>query len=305
MQGSEQIRRGRLLQGDGPIFGNRVFYVTDNVRHWIMDAEWCGENGFSWPDDVQKVSDTDLVCIPLGRPAARKWNVDKQANQLAENQLQMRAIAASFLHGSGIEFGAASNPLPIPLACRVEYADVLTYEELLGRLYPGQSAENMVKPRIQASIDDLSNISEGVDFIASAHVIEHIRDPIGAIVHAAGKLRPGGQMLLFVPDMTQTFDCARPLTTLNHLILDFYSASEERDRVHFQEFYRVAFTTPPERYEATWTKAWQDRFPIHYHTWTYESFRSMIEWIIASSHVYKGYWSHPTRGNEFCFVLQK
>ena len=73
----------------------------------------------------------------------------------------------------------------------------------------------------------------------------------------------------------------------------------------FKEFYRDAFTTPPDIYEETWTKAWEDRFPIHYHTWTYDSFMMMVELIIKSLKVYSNYWSHPTRGNEFCILLCK
>jgi hypothetical protein len=92
---------------------------------------------------------------------------------------------------------------------------------------------------------------------------------------------------------------------LEHLLLDFYRPSVESDQIHFEEFYRHAFEASPAQYEATWTKAWEERFPIHYHTWTYESFKSMVDWIVYTSHAYKRYWSHPTRGNEFCFLLQK
>jgi len=296
--------RGRLLQSDGQIFGGRVFYVVNNTRHWVMDANWCLENGFVWPDDVEKVSDDDLLAVPLGRPVAPRVG-ERQPSPAVFDSLQMRSLACSFLRGSGIEIGAASNPLPIPLDCEVRYADLLTYEELLGRLYPGQSAGDMIKPTLQASIEDLSALTESVDFIATAHVIEHVRNPIGAIVHAATKIRKGGHLLLLIPDMTQTFDRQRALTDLQHLILDYRVPSDERDQAHFKEFYRDAFITPPEQYETVWTKAFDERFPIHYHTWTYESFQRMVEWIIETPKSFRRFWSHPTRGNEFCFVLKR
>ena len=36
--------------------------------------------------------------------------------------------------------------MPIPADCVVTYADTLTYDELLERLYPGQLAEDMIRP---------------------------------------------------------------------------------------------------------------------------------------------------------------
>ncbi|WP_158813599.1 methyltransferase domain-containing protein [Methylocapsa sp. S129] len=251
------------------------------------------------------MSDAELSTIPSGRPASRRWSIDDPRSLVAENSLQLREIGASFLHGAGVEFGAASNPLPIPADCVVTYGDTLTYEELLARLYPGQSAADMIKPTILASIEDLGAVPSNLDFMASAHVIEHVPDPVGAIVRAASKLRPGGHLLLMVPDMKETFDRHRALTTLDHLLLDFYAPSRERDKAHFQEFYRDAFTTPEDQYEETWIKNWEERFPIHYHTWTYESFKNMVDTIVNSLSVYTEYWSHPTRGNEFCFVLKK
>ncbi len=204
--------RGRLYQGDGPLFANRIFHVMNGTRHWVLDAKWFAENGFVWPDDVENVSDAELSSIPLGRPAARKWNVDNPKSLVTENGLQMREIAGSFLHGTGIELGAASNPLPIPADCTVTYCDTLTYDELLASLYPGQSVADMIKPTIRASLEDLSAVPGDLDFIAAAHVIEHVPDPVGAMVRAAAKLRPGGQLLLMIPDMRETFDKDRALT---------------------------------------------------------------------------------------------
>ena len=126
----------------------------NGTRHWVLDAKWFAENGFVWPDDVENVSDAELSSIPLGRPAARKWNVDNPKSLVTENGLQMREIAGSFLHGTGIELGAASNPLPIPADCTVTYCDTLTYDELLASLYPGQSVADMIKPTIRASLED-------------------------------------------------------------------------------------------------------------------------------------------------------
>lgn len=295
-------KRGRLLQSDGPLFTNKVFHVVDGTRHWVINGKWLGENGYTWPDDVEKVTDVEIAAFSAGRPRACHWN---PINPPADDSVHLREIAVSFIRGYGVEFGAASNPMPFSDECTVEYADVLTYEELTKSLYPGQTVEEMMRPTIKATIENLEPLPDDLDFIAAAHVIEHVPDPIGTIARAARKLRSGGQLLLMVPDMRETFDRYRAQTELEHLVLDFYGQSHERDKTHFQEFYREAFATPEASYEATWRNAWEDRFPIHYHTWTYESFKAMADFILVNVPAYKSYWSYPTRGNEFCFILKK
>jgi hypothetical protein len=300
-----KTKRGRILQGDGPILGSRVFYVLNGVRYYISSSEWLTDYDFVWPDDVQKIDESELLALSPGRPAARRLKLDWTAQWSVTEHQSLREIASSLMHGYGVEFGAGSNPLPMPVECDVAYADPFTYDQLLRNLYPGQTAEMLVRPSIQEKFDEFKSLSQDVDFIAAAHVIEHVRDPIGAIVRASSKIREQGNLLLFVADMAQTFDRYRELTSLDHLMLDFYSPDAERDREHYKEFYRLAFVTPPESYDNVWKQAHRANFPIHYHTWTYESFKRMIDWIINSLKVYKTYISHPTVGNEFCFILKK
>ena len=137
-------------------------------------------------------------------------------------------------------------------------------------------------PEIQAKFEDLSVIPDGsLDFVVSCHVIEHTRDPIGTIAGAWRKLRPGGSVVLVVPEMTRTFDKHRALTPLSHMVEDYRSVDPERlrDQAHFQEFYKKAFVTPPESFEATWRAKWEEAYPIHYHTWTHASFGAMVRWM--------------------------
>lgn len=46
---------------------------------------------------------------------------------------------------------------------------------------------------------------------------------------------------------------------------------------------------------------------IHFHTWTYDSFNEMIEWVISGPVPFKKTWTHrcPPGGIEFYFTLQK
>ena len=239
--------------------------------------------------------------VPLGR-----------AEPLPENAvvgvMEAREIAASQLSGAGLEIGAYASPFPVPLECVVQYGDMYSYDELIANAYSGQLRHDIVMPSIRTDLDTLRGVEDSsLDFLVACHVIEHTRDPIGVIKRAYSKLRDGGSLVLVIPDKGRTFDRPRELTDLEHLIQDFESPSRERDQMHFREFYSKAenFAVAPEKFDETWRTKWEEDFPIHFHTWTYESFRAMSEWTVKHAAPFKRIWSHPSvaDGIEFYFTF--
>jgi SAM-dependent methyltransferase len=256
-----------------------------------------------------------LDAFLLGRNAPRTWTETAWHFPLRTNYLAMREIAVSRLGGNGIEIGAGASPLPIPLRCHVRYVDLYDSEGLRQKTYIGHVITEIIEPDILAPFEDLAVVRDSsVDFVATCHVIEHTRDPIGAIAGAWRKLRPGGQIVLVVPEITRTFDRDRRLTTLDHLVEDYLHPDQLRlrDQEHFREFYSLAFPTPPENYEVVWRSGWEAAHPIHYHTWNYSSFAEMIRWMVANSVIedVAEVWSQPpldesTGCNEFWYVIRK
>lgn len=94
-------------------------------------------------------------------------------------------------------------------------------------------------------------------------MIEHTTDPIGAIKGAWRKLRPGGSLILVVPEMTRTCDRNRLVAPLSHVVLDHKKPDRVRDQEHFMEFYSLACPTPQGEYEATWRGKGAELFPIY------------------------------------------
>jgi SAM-dependent methyltransferase len=274
--------QGALLHTLDPAYAGRVYYCHDGHRHYMRDALWATEQGFRWPEDLQRVPVEVLGAFRTGRPVARQWPASAWADPPVRDIFDMREIAVSQLRGNGIEIGAGANPLPIPLRCSVRYVDAYDKTQLTGHLYPGQLFVELVAPDVVASFEDLSPIPESsVDFLASCHVIEHTRDPVGAIIGAWRRLRPGGSIVLVVPEHSRTFDRFRPLTTLDHLVKDFLEPdlTRQRDQAHFREFYALALPAAPGEYATLWREKWAEAFPIHYHTWTHASFGSMVRWM--------------------------
>lgn len=260
----------------------KVFVCLNGRRHWVTSSTWFIEQGYLWPDDVQSVPPAVVEGFLPGRPAARSWGMDAWMDPPRRTTLEMREIAVSRLTGRGIEVGAGASPMPIPLACDVRYVDQYDLVGLHQHSYEGQEGGDIIVPDVVASFEDLSPFADSSqDFVVACHVIEHTRDPVGALAGAWQKLRPGGWLCLVVPEIARTFDRFRTSTTLSHLIADYRDPviRARRDEWHFREFYALALPPSLEEYEGLWRRKWAEGYPIHFHTWTHDSFIEMLGWM--------------------------
>lgn len=94
--------------------------------------------------------------------------------------------------------------------------------------------------QIIADAVDLSKIQEETyDFILSSHVLEHVANPIKALYEWKRILKKNGKLFLIVPNRKYTYDRCRPLTTLEHIINDYYCNVDESDSTHLDEIIRL------------------------------------------------------------------
>lgn len=83
---------------------------------------------------------------------------------------------------------------------------------------------------------DLTEIQdEQYDFLLSSHNLEHIANPLKAIKEWMRIIKPGGFILLILPDKRFTFDHKRPDTSFSHILSDFESNIGEDDVTHLSE----------------------------------------------------------------------
>ncbi len=207
--------------------------------------------------------------------------VDKLSpNAVAEVATKRKEISEKFLTGIGVEVGAGNRPFPVPRHAQVFYGDIRDLVALQQYFKNDAVTEGMsIDAQTFAGIKDRS-----LDFVISAHVIEHLRDPVGSIVNGLRVIRPGGVYVLAVPDMRFTFDRRRPETSVEHLLADYLDGGQGTCRQAYEEHLR--FVHPEltgEHYPANEiqsqasenVKRWRE-FDIHFHAWTRQSFEALL-----------------------------
>ena len=100
---------------------------------------------------------------------------------------------------------------------------------------------NLVKPADATNyVTDAANLffaaDDTMDFICSSHVLEHLANPLRAIVEWKRVIKGEGIVYVGVPDKRYTFDHRRHRTPLSHLIDDFEKDVDQTDKTHIFEF---------------------------------------------------------------------
>jgi hypothetical protein len=291
-------REALVLQARGSAFGDQAYLCARGRRHPIPSAERLEEYGFRWPADLVQVSERMLASYAPAGSLPRPWRGSIDPSRL-DDAMAMRGALAAGLSGFGLEIGAGASPFPVPPRCRVLYGDRLTYEQLVAEPYPGQRVCDLVIPDILTDFDTIENVADGsLDFLVTCHVIEHTRNPIGSIAAAWRKLKPGGRLVLVVPDKERTFDRQRPVTPLAHLVADHAAPDRARDYPHYEEFYRLSMPVPEHAHASTVKKKFDEAYAIHYHVWTHASFAAMLDHVQRHVCPWTHVWTHPAVADE-------
>jgi len=184
-------------------------------------------------------------------------------------------VARTFISGSGIEVGALSSPQKVAKGVRVTYVD---------RLPPEESArfEDLKDIRLHRVdvIDDaetLRTFRDGTqDFVIANHVLEHLRDPISGLLAMLRVTRPGGGVLLSVPDKRFTFDANRPVTPYEHLATDHRDGPAWSERQHYEEWSRLVNKREESRVDEEVRHLMNIRWSIHFHVWTWVELLDLV-----------------------------
>jgi len=202
------------------------------------------------------------------------------APQELEVRIARRTLARVFLNGTGVEVGAGTRPWPLPPGATCFYGDVLDAKGLAKYFSAeGSAYQGFIDAQTFAGIADRS-----LDFVLSAHVLEHLINPLGAIEAALRVLKREGIFMLAVPDKRYTWDKPRPVTPLEHLVSDYKTGGEDTRHVGIREHVKYlhpqwAPPVPAGDMEETVARMVEAKADTHYHTWTSETFGEMLDFV--------------------------
>ncbi len=133
-----------------------------------------------------------------------------------------------------------------------------------------------------SNLDRIDN--ERYDFVIASHVIEHIANPLKAILEWKRVLHVGGVILLVCPHKERTFDHRRPVTPLSHIIDDYNKGVDEYDLTHLPEILELHdLSLDPEagsyeKFLARSKKNFANRC-LHHHVFITESWISILNYL--------------------------
>lgn len=184
-------------------------------------------------------------------------------------------VARRYLRGDGIEVGALNAPLSLPW-CRVRYVDCAPLD-VVRRGYPDVSIQ---PPDIVSDLETLVGIDDAsVDFVVANHVLEHVEDPLRALVAISRVLTSGGFAFIALPDKRFTFDRARAITPLWHIVRDFRDGPQWSRHAHYRDWARhVDRAMDVEGRAAEMERHGQN---IHFHVWDFAAMSEMFDYALA------------------------
>ena len=160
-------------------------------------------------------------------------------------RLPAYTIYISYVQGKrGIEIGGPSSQfrtiLPLyPSVSGLDGVNVFQHTIWEGKIVPGKTYNyygNRKGTQFVSDTTDLSAIpSASYDFLLSCNCLEHIANPLKALLEWKRVVRIGGAIILILPNPASNFDHRRPVTDFDNLLEDFQSATTEDDLSHLDE----------------------------------------------------------------------
>ena len=140
----------------------------------------------------------------------------------------LKGMRALEIGGPSDLFGDAGS-LPV-YSCLGSIDNVNYSAQTLWQSQAVQFGETLVCEGTAIPVHDAS-----YDCVFSSHSLEHVANPIKALLEWKRVIRDHGLLLLVLPNRKYTFDWRRPVTSLEHLRHDFKHDTPETDLFHLDE----------------------------------------------------------------------
>jgi SAM-dependent methyltransferase len=208
--------------------------------------------------------------------------------------LPLRRKCLSFVENKyGIEVGGPSALFKavLPLYQLVGALDGVNFSTDTiweGRIKAGENFnyhDNKSGRQFITEATDLSEIATArYDFLLSSNCLEHIANPIKALVEWKRVIKVGGGLILVLPNKESNFDHRRPFTKFQHLLDDFISDVGEDDLTHLDEILALHDLPmdPPagdlDHFRERSLKNFQNR-ALHHHVFDVQLIEEMLGYV--------------------------
>lgn len=152
---------------------------------------------------------------------------------------------------------------------------------------------------------DLSQINENsYDFVLSSNCLEHIANPLKALVEWRRVIKPNGSLILVLPNKISNFDHQRSTTTFDHILKDFDNNTSEYDLTHLEEILELhdLYMDPPAGNLADFKRRSLDNInnrALHHHVFNLNVMKSMLNYagyeVIETTETYNNFFALATK----------
>jgi SAM-dependent methyltransferase len=143
--------------------------------------------------------------------------------------------------------------------------------------FPGRTGIQLV-----SEATELSAIGCGAyDFVLSSNCLEHVANPLKALFEWKRVMRPGGALVLVLPNKASNFDHRRPFTSFEHLLNDYERGTTENDLTHLDEIlalHDLSMDPPAGSFEAFKARSLEnfDNRTLHHHVFEPGTIEKML-----------------------------
>lgn len=162
---------------------------------------------------------------------------------------ELKGWQKSFIEKNGIEIGGPSAIFQstgyLPLYPVIKNLDGVNFSSSTmweGHLkegnhfnFGGKYGYQFILEGVQ--MDTIDNNS--YDFLLSCNSLEHIANPIAAVLEWKRVIKPDATILLILPRKEANFDHRRSFTTIEHLVQDYENKTGEDDLTHLEEILQL------------------------------------------------------------------
>ena len=194
---------------------------------------------------------------------------------------------------NGIEIGGPSTLFKtrLPLYQIISSLDGVNFSDTTiweGEIQPGLNYNFIGNRKGNQFISDATDLSQikdcTYDFILSSNCLEHIANPIKALIEWKRVIKYNGSLILILPNKTSNFDHNRSVSSFEHILKDFNNNITEQDLTHLEEILKLHDLSmdPPagnfENFKNRSLKNFKFR-ALHHHVFDLNLMQSMLEYL--------------------------